>query len=353
MSTKLMRTILTASKICTSLLILLTMTGGSSLFAAGNHEATYMIGNLDSFHAGAAGFVRVDDAGVMFRTEDAVVDIPYARITSTALTPKDPNAPNPPAYKIWDRLGAKKHQNLLVNFKDAAGKEQAMTLEVSESTAHDIHDTLVVRTQFQAPTPVVTAKHADAPKTKAKDATAEKQAAEKQASDKPKAPEKQAKVKESAQPKAQQQAKEKPADKTVQASVQASDKAKAKPVDAKPVDTKQQAQAKEKPAKSQPVKAKEEAVQAAAPTKDKPVDTKQQAKEKPVKTKDKPVQAKEKSAQAKDKTVQAKEKPAQAKQQEQAKAQPKDQPNSWWGDDYWKTTRNRDNWATQSASLGK
>ncbi len=327
---------------CASLALLVFM-AGSSLFAAANHEATYTVGNLDSFHAGTAGFVRVDDAGIMFRNEDAVVDIPYARITSTTLTPKDALAPNPPGYKVWDRMGSKKHQNLIVNFKDAAGKDQTMTLEVRESTAHEIHDTLVVRTPFQASSPVVAAKQSDALKAKTKEPAAEK----KQAKVKDPAPEKQqAKAKDAARPKQTADAKDtaQPKETAAQA-VEKPVQAKAKPVKVKEETAK---------GKAEPAKAKTESIQ---------------ANEKPAKTKEKPVQAKEKPAEVKEQSKQAKIKPVHAnKHQEQAKVQPAEQPKaqpaeqtkaqssestSWWGDQYWKTARNRDSWATQSAAITK
>ena len=210
---------------CASLTLLALVAG--TAFAAANHEATYTVGNLDSIHVGTAGVVRVDDAGITFRAGSSVVDIPHDRIASATLTPKDAVASRSHGLKVWERLGSKKRQDLLVNFKDAAGKAQTMTLEVNESSAHDIHDTLAGRATSPSSSPLEATKHADAPKRKTKEPAVEKQ---------------QAKTKDAAQP-------------------------------------------------QQP--------------------------------------------------------------SEQAKAERSEPSKSWWGDDYWKTTRNRDSWATQSAAITK
>jgi outer membrane biosynthesis protein TonB len=269
---------------CASLM-LVALAAGSSLFAAANaanHEATYTVGNVDGFQVGAVGFVRVDDAGVMFRTEAAVVDVPYARITGTAISPKETQNASAPAYNVWERLGSKKsRQNLLVNFKDNAGKEQTITLEVSESTVRDIHDTLAVRTQLQASSQEV--------------------------------------AKKSATPKAKEPA---------EAKVKEPAKAKPEAKEAKVKEPKPEPKVKEAKVKEPKVK-----------------EPKQEAKAKD------PAPAKQ-QAEAK-KETKAKEPQVEAKKQEPAKDGTTEQAQSWWGDSYWKTTRNRGTWTTQSAALGK
>jgi len=132
-------------------LMILTVAAGTMLFAATNREATYTVGNLDGIHTGATGFVRVDDNTLSFRTGSTVVQTSYSNITSTELGSEGRHPVDVPRK----RHGSKTvYQNLLVNFKDAEGKEQTMTLELTQPAAREIHNAVEQRKQALAKAPV-------------------------------------------------------------------------------------------------------------------------------------------------------------------------------------------------------
>ncbi len=75
---------------------------------------------------------------------------------------------NVPGYKFWEvgkRMANKTvYQNLLVNFKDADGREQTMTLELTQPSAREVHDAVedrklaLAKAAAAAPAPLATRK---------------------------------------------------------------------------------------------------------------------------------------------------------------------------------------------------
>jgi hypothetical protein len=141
-------------------LMILTLAAGPMLFGT-NREATYTVGNLESIHSGATGTVHLDDNGLSFLTGSTVIQTPYANITSTELGAQGTHPVDVPAYKFWEigkRLSNKTvYQNLLVNFKDSTGKEQTMTLEMTQPSAREIQNAVEARKQTPANAPAATA----------------------------------------------------------------------------------------------------------------------------------------------------------------------------------------------------
>jgi len=138
-------------------LMILTLAAGPMLFGAANREATYTAGNLDGIHTGATGTVHIDDSSLSFLTGNTVIQTPYANITSTELGSQGTHPVDVPAYKFWE-LGKRKtvYQNLLVNFKDATGREQTMTLELTQPSAREIQNAVEERRQALANPPAAT-----------------------------------------------------------------------------------------------------------------------------------------------------------------------------------------------------
>jgi hypothetical protein len=133
------------------LTLVLTLAAGSIASAATSQEATYIVGNLDGVHTGATGYVRTDDANLMFRSGKVTIETPYAKITSAELGATLTHSSDAPRYKFWERFGNKTvYQNVTVNFKDSGGKEQTMTLELTAAAALEIHSTLELRTGLKA-----------------------------------------------------------------------------------------------------------------------------------------------------------------------------------------------------------
>ncbi len=124
------------------------------LHAAANREATYVVGNLDGLEPGAAGIVLVDSDGLKFRSGKITIDAPFTKIASTELGAKLTHSEDVPLYKIWElhkRFAEKTaYQNFIVNFKDAHGMEQTMTLEMTASAAADVREMLERRTGEKA-----------------------------------------------------------------------------------------------------------------------------------------------------------------------------------------------------------
>lgn len=137
-----------------SLLVLTVALGSSSLRAAASREATYTIGDLDGLEPGASGIVQLDNQGLKFHSGKITIDAPYSKISSAELGAKLTHSEDVPLYKIWElhkRFADKTtYQNFIVNFKDARGDEHSMTLEMTESAAAELHETIERRTGAKA-----------------------------------------------------------------------------------------------------------------------------------------------------------------------------------------------------------
>jgi hypothetical protein len=136
-------------------LVLVTLAAlASPLRAVTNREGTYVVGNLDGLEPGAEGIVHVDGDGLTFRSGKVTIEAPYAKITATEMGPTLTHSEDVPLYKVWQlhkRFADRTmYQNFTVNFKDAAGNDRSMTLEVTAAAAAEMHETLERRTGQKA-----------------------------------------------------------------------------------------------------------------------------------------------------------------------------------------------------------
>jgi hypothetical protein len=143
------------SRMRIALLLVLTLAASSSLLrAAASHEATYVVGNLDGIEAGAAGIVNVDADRLTFRSGKLTIEAPFSKITGTELGAKLTHSEDVPLYKVWQlhkRYGDRTtYQNFTVNFTDAGGHEQTMTLEMPANAVASMHETLERQTGQKA-----------------------------------------------------------------------------------------------------------------------------------------------------------------------------------------------------------
>lgn len=136
-------------------LLALTLAACGWSHAATNGEATYVVGNLDGLAPGAEGVLRLDGDKLTFQSAKLTVEAPFARITGAELGAKLTHSEAPPLYKIWElhkRFGGDKttYQNFTVTFQDATGKDQTMTLEMTETAAVQTHEAVELRTGRKA-----------------------------------------------------------------------------------------------------------------------------------------------------------------------------------------------------------
>ncbi|MEQ1946281.1 MAG: hypothetical protein ABL995_03780 [Bryobacteraceae bacterium] len=133
-----------------SIAALSVLTCGLAL-AATTRDATYVVGNLEGVEAGSDGLITVDNNQLIFRSGKITVEVPYKKLTLVELGATLTHSVDVPIYRVWQlhkRLLAEKptFQNLTLNFTDADGKEQSMTLELLEGVALQTHDYLLVKT---------------------------------------------------------------------------------------------------------------------------------------------------------------------------------------------------------------
>jgi hypothetical protein len=132
-------------------LLVLTLAVSSSLLrAAASHEATYVVGDLDGIETGAAGIVHIDADRLTFHSGKLTIEAPFAKISTTEMGAKLTHTDDAPRHKAWGLHKAPVdktvYQNLIVNFKAASGKEQTMTLEMTDVDVAETFNTLELRT---------------------------------------------------------------------------------------------------------------------------------------------------------------------------------------------------------------
>jgi hypothetical protein len=109
-------------------------------FAAERAETTtYVDGNLNGVSPNTGGTLLFSDEKVMyFRTGLSTVTVPYTSISHSELGATKETSHDVPLYKIWalhQRLSKTQKQLLIVNFKNDAGEEKVMTLELAKASA--------------------------------------------------------------------------------------------------------------------------------------------------------------------------------------------------------------------------
>ncbi len=143
----------------------LTFAGGVS-----SETSTYVDGTLPGISPNTGGTLMLsDEKALSFRTGLATVSIAYANITHVELGATKETSHGVPAYKVWalhKRLGGKTQTQLLVvNFKNEAGEDRSMTLEVSKTSANGVLSTIRSRTIDQPAEKSVVASAEPAPQS--------------------------------------------------------------------------------------------------------------------------------------------------------------------------------------------
>jgi hypothetical protein len=122
----------------------LTIAASTAEPAATRAETTtYVDGNLAGVSPNTGGTLMFsDDKAMFFRTGLSTVTVPYANISHAELGATKETSHDVPLYKVWSlhkRFGGKTEtQLLIVNFKNDAGEEKNMTLEVSKGSANSV-----------------------------------------------------------------------------------------------------------------------------------------------------------------------------------------------------------------------
>lgn len=130
-------------------LTIMATTAGTA--ASRSETSTYVDGNLAGFSPNTGGtLVLSDEKTLSFRTGLSTVAIPYANVTHVELGATKETSHDVPVYKVWalhKRFGGKTEtQLLIVNFKNDAGEEKNMTLEVAKGSADNVLQTIQAHT---------------------------------------------------------------------------------------------------------------------------------------------------------------------------------------------------------------
>jgi hypothetical protein len=121
---------------------LTVLAGSLALAADGPRGFTYLSGNVSELSPNSSGTLSYSDGKkIQLRTPQHALAIPYAAITSVDLGEVHSPAPDP-IYKVWSlhkRLSTKGDtQEMTVAFKDDAGREQVVTLELARQDLADV-----------------------------------------------------------------------------------------------------------------------------------------------------------------------------------------------------------------------
>ena len=124
-----------------------------SAFAADRAETTtYVDGNLTGVSPNTGGTLMFsDDKAMYFRTGLSTVAVPYTSISHSELGATKETSHDVPLYKVWARRGGKTQtQLLIVNFKNDAGEDKNMTLELAKTSAPGVLSLIQSRTATDA-----------------------------------------------------------------------------------------------------------------------------------------------------------------------------------------------------------
>jgi hypothetical protein len=127
----------------------LTIAASTAAPAATRAETTtYVDGNLAGVSPNTGGTLLFsDDKAMFFRTGLSTVTVPYANISHAELGATKETAHDVPLYKPWKHFGGKTEtQLLIVNFKNEAGEEKNMTLELAKGSANGVLSAIHSRT---------------------------------------------------------------------------------------------------------------------------------------------------------------------------------------------------------------
>jgi len=134
----------------------LTVACPAALAAERAETTTYVDGNLNGVSPNTGGTLLFsDDKAMYFRTGLATVAVPYASIHHAELGATKETSHDVPLYKVWELpklfSGKTKTQLLIVNFKNDAGEDKNMTLELAKSSAPGVLSLIQSRSAVDAP----------------------------------------------------------------------------------------------------------------------------------------------------------------------------------------------------------
>jgi hypothetical protein len=132
-----------------SLLFVIASCG--ALFAGSHSETTtYVDGNLTGVSPNTGGTLTFDDDKAMYlRTGLENVAVPYAGVSHAELGAVKETSHDVPFYKFWamhHHAQKTETQLLIVNFKNDAGEDKTMTLELAQPAAASVLSDLETRT---------------------------------------------------------------------------------------------------------------------------------------------------------------------------------------------------------------
>jgi hypothetical protein len=132
-------------------LAILSLAALTAVFADSRPETTtYVDGNLAGVSPNTGGTLMFsDDKAMYLHTGLETVAVPYSGISNAELGAVKETSHDVPLYKVWalhKRFAKTQTQYLIVNFKNEAGEDKNMTLELSTSVASNLLSDLETRT---------------------------------------------------------------------------------------------------------------------------------------------------------------------------------------------------------------
>jgi hypothetical protein len=129
---------------------ILSLAALSAVFADSRPETTtYVDGNLAGVSPNSGGTLMFsDDKAMYLHTGLETIAIPYDGISNAELGAVKETSHDVPLYKVWARHRHPKTatQYLIVNFKNEAGEDKSMTLELATAAASSVLSDLEART---------------------------------------------------------------------------------------------------------------------------------------------------------------------------------------------------------------
>ncbi len=132
----------------TSLAILSLAAWGAAFAGSRPETTTYIDGNLTGVAPNTGATLMFSDDNAMYlHTGLETVAIPYSGISNAELGAVKETSHDVPFYKVWAHRHAKTQtQYLIVNFKNEAGEDKSMTLELATAAASSVLSDLETRT---------------------------------------------------------------------------------------------------------------------------------------------------------------------------------------------------------------
>lgn len=137
----------------TTTLFALGLLAGAAAFGADRWEAaTYVEGSVKDLSPNTGGTLQFsDDKTMYFNTGVKAIPIPYASVDKVELGPTKTHTHQVPFYKVWAfNQRRTQTQYLSLRFKNTEGEQSNMTLELPESTAPAVLNTIQVKSGMKS-----------------------------------------------------------------------------------------------------------------------------------------------------------------------------------------------------------